>query len=111
MQNTQKQTVFSTSFVAFNQRLLIARSNFIDFEILRNEQSLGEFILSFFELRKVYSFNYGSDMHAYFLQPKVEAIYDLLQNDIEAVRNIDSQPFAQIMTLLEDCFKYTQKFN
>jgi hypothetical protein len=111
MTYTQKQTVFSTSFVAFNRRLLTSRSYFIDYEILRNEESLGDFILSIFDLRKVYTKNYVSDMHIDFLQPKVEAIYDLLQNDIEAVRNIDSQPFAQIMTLLEDCFKYTQKFN
>lgn len=99
---TDYQTTFTTAFEEFNQRLINARTNFIDYEILKNEEIFRDFIIDIFALRKIYAKSYESDIHTDFLQPKVEIIYDLLQNDIEDVRNVS----PIVSQLIEQMFNY-----
>lgn len=95
-------TLFTTAFVEFNQRLINARSNFMDYEILTDEEIFKDFVIDIFALRKIYGKIYEEDMHAEILQPKVEIIYDLLQNNIEDVRK-GSQLVGR---LIEEMFYY-----
>ena len=99
---TDYQTTFTTAFEEFNQRLMNARSNFIDYEILTDEEIFKDFVIDIFALRKIYAKSYESDIHTDFLQPKVEIIYDLLQNNIEDVR--DGSPL--VSRLIEQMFYY-----
>lgn len=99
---TDYQNTFTTAFEEFNQRLINVRSNYMDYEILRDEEIFKDFIIDIFALRKIYAKSYESDMHTDFLQPKVEIIYDLIQNNIEDVRD-DSQLVGR---LIEDMFYY-----
>jgi hypothetical protein len=103
---SEYKTTFTTAFVEFNQRLIEARSNFIDYEILKDEQILRTFVIDIFALRKIYDKSYESDMHTEFLQPKVEIIYDLVQHNIEDVRNGDSEVCNVVSRLIEEMFKY-----
>lgn len=95
-------TLFTTAFVEFNQRLINARSNFMDYEILTDEEIFKDFVIDIFALRKIYAKSYESDIHTDFLQPKVEIIYDLLQNNIEDVRNGSTL----VVRLIEEMFNY-----
>jgi hypothetical protein len=106
---TDYQATFTTAFVEFNQRLDNSRTSFIDYEILRDEEILKDFVSEFFAVRKVYNNLYEKDIHTDFLQPKVEIIYELIQNNIEDIRNCETQVWRTITNLIEKQFNYVKQ--
>jgi hypothetical protein len=106
---TDYQATFTTAFVEFNQRLDNSRTSFIDYEILRDEEILKDFLSEFFALRKIYNKLYEKDMHTDFLQPKVEIIYELIQNNIEDIRNCKPSVWDQILMIQERMYNYISK--
>lgn len=108
---TDYQATFTTAFVEFNQRLDKSRTSFIDFEILRSESLLKDFVSELFAVRKVYNNLYEKDMHTDFLQPKVEIIYELIQDNIEDIRNMDAKVYSKIITQIEGCWNYIRRIN
>lgn len=100
-----------TAFTQFNHRLNKSRMAFIDYEILRDESILREFILETFALRKIYEKVFERDIHGQFLQPKVQKIYELIQNNIEDVRNLEPMVWTQISILQEQVNNYVVKIN
>jgi len=99
-----------TTFAQFNQRLHNSRMAFIDYEILREEYLLKELLLETFALRKIYEKVSKRDVHSKFLQPKVEQIYELIQNNIEDVRNIKPMVWCQISKLQEEMYNYVNNY-
>jgi hypothetical protein len=108
---TDYQTTFTTAFVEFNQRLSKVRMNFIDFEILKTEDCFQDFVLETLALRKIYDKSYEKDVHFDYLQPKVEFIYDLLQHNIEDVRNQMDYAMELTSRLIELMHNYVTKTN
>lgn len=100
-----------TDFAQFNQRLHKSRMAFIDYEILREEYLLKEFLLETLALRKIYEKVSEKDVHGKFLQPKVELIYELIQKNIEDVRNTKPMVWCQISKLQEDINNYVKNIN
>lgn len=97
-------SLYTTAFVEFNQRLPFAKSNFMYHKISKHETFFRGFVMDIFALRKIYAKTYAEDMHTEILQPKVEIIYDLLQNDTESVRNGSSL----VAKLIEEMFSYCE---
>jgi hypothetical protein len=106
---TDYKTTFTTAFVELNQRLNKSRMAFIDFEILKEEYLLREFVAETFAMRKIYEKIYESDIHTDFLQPKVEIIYDLIQNNIEDIRNFNPSVWNKIAANQEAMNSYIVK--
>jgi hypothetical protein len=100
-----------TAFTKFNQRLHKSRMAFIDYEILRDESILKEFILESFALRKIYEKVSKRDIHGQFLQPKVQNIFELIQKNIEDVRNLEPMVWNQISIIQEQLNNYVVKIN
>jgi hypothetical protein len=103
---TDYQTTFTTAFVEFNQRLTNSRTAFINFEILKNEEILRDFLVETFALRRIYEKDYETDMHTGFLQPKVEVIYNLIQDNIEDIRTFKPSVWNEISRLQEQMYYY-----
>lgn len=107
---TDYQTTFTTAFVEFKETLTESRMAFIDYEILRQEEYFQDFVLQTIKLRKIYEKLHEADIHTDFLQPKVEVIYDLIQDNVEALRNFEPKVTNQICRLQEEMWYYIQKF-
>ena len=103
---TDYQTTFTTAFVEFNRRLNNSRMAFIDFEILKDEEILKDFLLETFALRRIYEKDFESDIHTDFLQPKVEIIYNFIQDNIEDIRNFKPSVWNEISRLQEQMYYY-----
>lgn len=108
---TDYQKTFTTAFEEFNLRLFKAKTDLVDYDILKDEAILLDFVSGIFSLRKVYNKLYESDIHTDFLQPKVEIIYDLIQDKIEDIRNRDAKTIYEIDKLISEMIKYVQPFN
>jgi hypothetical protein len=83
---------------------------FIDFEILRDEAYFRDFVSETLALRKIYEKDYESDIHTDFLQPKVEIIYNLIQDNVEDIRNFNPLIWNQIAKIQEQMYAYITKF-
>jgi translation elongation factor EF-G len=107
---TDYQTTFTTAFVEFRETLTESRMAFIDFEISKEEEYFQDFVLQTIKLRRIYEKVFESDMHTDFLQPKVETIYDLIQDNVEAVRNFEPKVTNKISRLQEEMHYYLKQF-
>jgi hypothetical protein len=107
---TDYQTTFTTAFVEFRETLTESRMAFIDFEILRQEEYFQDFVLQTIKLRRIYEKVFESDMHTDFLQPKVEIIYNLIQDKIEALRNFEPKVTNEVSRLQEQMNYYMNQF-